>query len=506
MPRFTYIAVDEGGARKEGDITAPDVAAAAQALRLLGLETLQVAVAEEAPAAVGVSAAPAATPAGPIDLTRVFSSHELRESEDDEELEDATRRLEPWERGGPPQAAPPQPQVTQAVPAVERPAPSAGPAPGGYAPRLEVPSERESEDDLLRRFRERVIYPAVSGGAAYHLAPYYRQFAAMIGAGLTMAQTLSALADNTREPRLKQLTYEGRRRVEQGGRFSDVMRAHTWIFPEMHSEMVRAAEQGGMLDRVFLDLADYTEHELAMRRLIRAETFYPKLVLFCALMMLGAHFFDTGMPAISRLVLSGMGKDSYTLGQYLEETVGFGLLLLAVWAACMVVFRLFFVNSQEFRARYDAIKSGIPITGGIVKMFAMAKFMRTYASLYRAGFPMASTLRIAGDSAGNAILRGAAYAAAPQVERGARVSEALAHTGFLTPTAISMFQTGENSGSMDEILNHISDFYEAEARVKVRQVALVFSVFVLLLVGILVGMAVIRFYTGYAGAATGGGA
>jgi type II secretory pathway component PulF len=276
------------------------------------------------------------------------------------------------------------------------------------------------------------------------------------------------------------------------------MSAYPWIFPPMHIQMVRAAEQGGMLDEMLDDLSAYVEHELAMKRLIKQETFYPKLVLFFAVMILGKPGFFEALPAFSKWVLGSMGKEVYTTGSYLADTVGFALTMLVPIFAVVVVFRVFLYNKSGVREAYDTIKTTLPGLGNIVKMFVMAKFMRVYAALYRAGFSMSSTLEIAGESCGNVLMRNAARRAIPLVERGGLVSEALARSGFMPPMAVDMFRTGETTGGMDQMLSKMADYYEAEAKLKSHQLALIFSAAVFLTVAFLVGMAVIRFWSGYA--------
>jgi type II secretory pathway component PulF len=206
------------------------------------------------------------------------------------------------------------------------------------------------------------------------------------------------------------------------------------------------------------------------------------------------------LPAFSKWVLGSMGKEVYTTGNYLGDTIGFALTMLVPIFAVIVVFRVFLFNVKGVREAYDTVKTTIPGLGGIIRMFVLAKFMRVYAALYRAGFSMSSTLEIAGESSGNVLMLNAARQAIPLVERGGLVSEALAKSGFMPPMAVDMFRTGETTGGMDQMLSKMADFYEAEAKLKSHQLALIFSAGVFLIVAFMVGMAVVRFWSGYGNA------
>ncbi len=390
-------------------------------------------------------------------------------------------------------------QPTQAMPP-GGPQPFTAPQTGRgiERPRIEYGTGIEREKSLQRRFMERVVLPVYSGVVLKDLAPFYRQFATLIGAGIPLFQALVALESSTKNPKLKELARAGQQQVQKGGRFSDVMAEYPWICSPMQMEIVRAAEQGGMLDTSLRQLADYVENDLAIRRLISRETIYPKLVLFVALMLLGRPGFFFGTMSIVRFVLGGMGKDAYTGMNYLADTIGFGLLVVLPFLAMMIAFRLFLFNSVAFREGYDTFKTSIPVLGQLIRMFATAKFCRTFAALYRGGFPMGSALQIAGNASGNFVLRKAAYRAALAADRGGMVGDSMASSGFFNALTVDMFRTGETSGSLDSMVDKIADYYEDEAKTKAHQAAIIFGTALFLLVAILIAVQVISQYGGLA--------
>ncbi len=143
--------------------------------------------------------------------------------------------------------------------------------------------------------------------------------------------------------------------------------------------------------------------------------------------------------------------------------------------------------------------------GKIIRGFAIAKFARTYSALSKAGFPSSSALQIAGDASGNVAMARAGHFAAVKAEHGELPSQSLLQTKQFTSMTIDMLRTAELSGSVDEMMAKVADYHEAEAKASTHMVSMIFSVFVLLVVGVAVGFAVIGQYSGYANQVKGAG-
>jgi type IV pilus assembly protein PilC len=548
MPQFVFRATDRMGNMVEGNVAADNQAEALSQVRGMGYSPLavqlkganapastaaqpiavgsvgvtqpiaagSVGVTQPLPAAASIAvtqAIPAPSRPRPIDLSAPVeeiagsaTSYGVGSAEASAEAV-ATGHLEPWERSiglnDPAYAE----QTTEMAPnGVEptRALPTGGPQPPpspSSARAVERPGSaglEEREKPLPQLFMERVINPIFAGVALKDLAPFYRQLATLINAGIPLFQSLSALESSTKNPKLKEIARAGQIRVQAGGRFSDAMAEFPWICSPMQTEIVRAAEQGGMLDISLRQLADYVENDLAIRRLISRETIYPKIVLFVALMLLGGPGFLGNPMAIVQLVLGGMGKAPYTGMDYLRDTLGFGFLCLFPIFATIIGFRLFLFNSVVFRERYDMVKTSIPVFGNLVRMFATAKFCRTFAALYRGGFPMGSALQIGGNASGNFVLRRAAHRAAHAANRGEMVGNSLQSSGFFNHLTIDMFRTGETSGSLDLMVDKIAEYYESEGQLKAHQAALILGVVAFLVVAVLIGAQIIGMYGGMA--------
>lgn len=526
MQEFAYRASDRFGNTVDGSVTAADHASAILQIQSLGYTPIGVQVAGAVAASVAVAAA--ASRAVPVDLTQpvtimpagaadIYLSPEpeptlaltstdvglaaytptldiLGETTSAEDTTTRMSHLEPWERAAPEPYNGPGEKTVAMSPGTERGVPRHRTETIRGLEKIPFGANSSRVVALPQRVRETLFYPLFSGVNLKELAQWYRQLGTLIGAGLNFNQSLSALADNTKNRRLKEITENGMKQVRAGGYFSDVMAAYPWIFPPMHLEMLRASEHGGMIEDTLRQVGDYVEHEMGVRRLIARETLYPKIVLVVLVMIMGKSGIFGGMPAIAALILGG------TAQAYFMDTIGFALAILVPILALVAFFRLFAFNNRSVRNLYDQVKINLPVLGKIIRNYSIAKFARTYAALSKAGFPSSSALQIAGDASGNVVMARAGQFAAVRAEQGALPSQSLSGSRQFTPMAIDMLRTAEMSGSIDAMMDKVADYHEQEAKASTHLVCMIFSVFVLLTVGVVVGFTVIGQYTGYANA------
>lgn len=363
---------------------------------------------------------------------------------------------------------------------------------------------------LGRRAKETLVYPVVSGVMLKDLAVFYRQFATMIHAGIPLYQSLVTLEGQTRNAKLREVLRSSQRQVEMGGKLSDVFAEYPWIFSEIQIEMLRAAEHGGLMDQMLHRIADYLEQELELKRLISRLTIYPRIVVFIAWMLLGVRFFTDMMPAFSKLIIGMMKPEivnGYNLTSYLLDTVGsmliVGAILFGIYAFCRIV--LF--QNQNAREAYERFKMSLPGLGQVAKKFALARFGRSFGAMYAGGLALNTAIRVAGDASGSRVIQHATERALHAVERGAVLSQAFAETGVFPPIVLDMLHTGEQTGNVDAMMVKVSEYLEGDAEAKAHLYSHIFAATVGLLVALLIGVAVIRFYMGYIGgisAAVGG--
>lgn len=320
----------------------------------------------------------------------------------------------------------------------------------------------------------------------------FRQLATMLATGMTVAEALSVLSTRVQEPRLRAFFVRAAREAGTGRRLSDILRDHPHLFPPLNLAMIEAAEHSGRIEEIFNRLADYHEQEYRVRLMLSRETFYPK-VLAAAIFLI-----PVAGNAVVKWLTEGSGAAiiSVLRACALLGLIG-GLPALALYLAYRSLAR-----SDAGRAAIDDFKLRVPLIGKVVHRAAMARFSRALATLYRAGVAMDRSLELAGAAAANARFRAIAHEAAQQIRHGEGLGDALVAAGLTDRMVLSMIRTGEQTGNLDETMDHVAAYYEDEAATATRQMAVAIVPVAVIVAAIVVGVMVLRFYTGlYAGLA-----
>jgi type II secretory pathway component PulF len=246
---------------------------------------------------------------------------------------------------------------------------------------LELYAEPEPTTPI-RAAQQSVWQPLFGGVPLKTLAVFFRQFATMLSAGVPMYQALETLGNQRGgNARLRRVLSDIRNSILAGERLADAFDKHPAVFSPIIRAMIRVGETSGALETILRRIADYLENELELRRLISRVTFYPKLVLFFAIVI------PQLIPALITLVGAQGGAP---VGQVLTGiAMTFAKILLVIFTI-WAVFRLA-MQSQGFRWSWGLFTVSLPWIGFTVRQLALARFARALSALYGAGAaPLAS--------------------------------------------------------------------------------------------------------------------
>ncbi len=314
------------------------------------------------------------------------------------------------------------------------------------------------------------------------LAMMFRQFATLMDAGVPISQAMATLAQQTNQPRLKTILRECAEQVNQGGQLSSVLERYPSTFTGIQIELIRAGETSGMMDRMANRIADYIEKEIEMRRRLKRETLYPKIVLFVAgLVILLLSFLQAGAQGLmGRIVFAaivgGAAFGIWWLGRFLNQLPAFG-------------------------EAWDHIKLWIPGIGGVVRRYATARFARALATLYSGGVLIPRAIEASARACGNRAIGQRLLANAPALNTGEGISSVLERSGLLSPMAVQMARTGEQTGNLDAMMEKVADYLESEADVKSHQLAVFAGVAALFVAALVVLYIALSFYGAQIGGA-----
>lgn len=329
-----------------------------------------------------------------------------------------------------------------------------------------------------------IVGPMVNKVALSHLLFFFRQLATMLKAGVGLIQSLDTLAGQTADPRLRGVIRELKGHAEAGRPISTGLQRYPEMFSPMIISMVRVGERGGFLEKSCRQISEYLDREIEIRNIVRRVTIYPKLVIGASILIILA----------TNTIISSLGKSGGVSSILTQAATWFVLIPIFIG---IFLFTRIGLQNPRIRYQWDEIMLSIPLLGKAVRQLAMAKFGRSFGTLYAGGVSVSEAIQLAADACGNEYMRARIRPVARGMEEGGSMTEAFRATGVLSPIVLDMMQTGETTGSIDEMLLKVAEFYEDEARVRSIQLATALGVVCLLIVGVYVAYTVISFYIGY---------
>jgi general secretion pathway protein F len=234
--------------------------------------------------------------------------------------------------------------------------------------------------------------------------------------------------------------------------------------------MVRAGEASGALDKVLVRLADFTEAQAKLRSKVTGAMLYPAIMLGVGGLIM-VILFVVVIPRITKIfeqVKAELPLQTRLLIFVADVIKGYWWLLLPAIAGA-VVFFLRWKRSKRGRPRWDAFVLVAPIVGKVVRLLAIARFARTLATLLRSGVPVLTALDITKDVLDNLRLSQVVGEAREAIREGESIAQPLKKSGEFPPIVVHMVATGEKSGQLEEMLEHVADNYDFQVEQTVEK-------------------------------------
>jgi type IV pilus assembly protein PilC len=327
------------------------------------------------------------------------------------------------------------------------------------------------------------------------VAVFSRQFATMINSGLSLLRSLYILAEQTESKALATVVNQVRIDVETGSSLSQALSKHPKAFNRLYVSMVRAGEVGGALDSVLMRLADTIEKQVELRRKVKSAMTYPTVVAALVLVIVSAMllFVIPMFEDIYKQLGGTLPAPTQVLIKISNVCRQFWYIIFGVEIGFAIWFRRW-INSEEGRKKWDAIKLRVPIFGKLVRKTALARFSRTLSALVRSGVPILESLDIVADTSGNHVVATAVRDTQAAVKRGEPLSKRLEDHEVFPPMVVQMMAVGEETGALDEMLDKIADFYDQEVSATVDALTSLIEPMLICLMGIIVGGMIISLY------------
>jgi len=324
---------------------------------------------------------------------------------------------------------------------------------------------------------------------------FTRQLATMVGAGLSLLESLDVLTHQADGKGMKAALARLVESVRGGSDLSAAMELCPKAFNHLYVSMVKAGEISGQMDIILNRLADYMEASEELAREIKGAMTYPVISMvlvlgITAFLMIGVvptfenvfASLDAELPAITQFVLD--------ISNFLRANI-----VAVIVGSMATAFGLAsFKKTVPGKLLFDKIILKLPVFGSLFQKVCLARFSRTFATLIRSGVPIMSTLDIVANTAGNQVVTNAVLGSRDAVRNGDLLSVPLSEAPVFPPMVVRMIAIGERTGALETLLEKIAEFYDSQVRAQVKALTSLIEPLLITFMGVIVGGVVLAIF------------
>jgi type IV pilus assembly protein PilC len=327
------------------------------------------------------------------------------------------------------------------------------------------------------------------------LAIYSRQLSVLIDAELPLIQSLNILAEQTKNKYFKSVIKDIREDVEAGSTLNQAKRKFPNVFDDLYCNLIASGEQSGSLDIMLRRLAEYLEKIVRLRAQVRQAMIYPSAVLSFAILVcifmlwkvipvFAGIFLELGaeLPLLTSVVLA--------LSIFIQKYI----LFIAIGIVALIFGFRYWRKTDPGRRITDKFLLRMPLFGKLLEKVGLSRLTRTLSTLLSGGVPMLESMKITSSTSGNVIIEDHIMQARSMVAEGTSLRDALREKGRFPFMMIQMVGVGEATGTLDEMLTKLADFYDEEVEYSVANLLSILEPVLLIFVGLIVGAIVISMY------------
>jgi type IV pilus assembly protein PilC len=364
------------------------------------------------------------------------------------------------------------------------------------APLLHVELRRQGISPRKVRVKQDSIFTRKKNISPKEITLFLRQLTTMLGAGVPIVQSLDLIANGQKLISLQQLLVKIKTDIEAGNTLADSCRKHPQHFNLLLCNLIAAGEQSGMLDSMLTRIANYREKTALLASKVKKALIYPAAVIAVAILVTAILMvfvvpqfeslfkgFGADLPMVTKIVIQ--------LSAFMQTYAGllFSLVIIAITGFIQARKR-----SEKFAYLIDKALLRFPILGTVLTKAVIARFARTLATTFAAGLSIVDALKSASGATGNRVYAQTILHIRDSIATGQSLQTAMQTSQLFPPMALQLLMIGEESGTLENMLTKVADFYEAEVDTTVDNLSTLLEPAILVILGILVGGLVIAMY------------
>ena len=318
------------------------------------------------------------------------------------------------------------------------------------------------------------------------VSAFTRQLATLLGAGITLAEAISVLVQQVSSRRLETVLRILREDIQSGLGLADAMARHPHMFTDLYVNMVRAGEASGNLDEILSRLSDYLQAQERMRNRVATALTYPAIMAVAGMGVV-VFLLTYVVPKITAVIL----KRGNVLPLPTQMLISIQWFVTAYYPFILGGLALGYGLLRLFRATergaliWDTYKLKLPIFGELFQKQSVSRFAVTFATLLKSGIQATDALRILRNVVDNKLLAVTLQDVHDRILQGADISAPLRASSVFPPVVGYMIAVGERSGSLEDMLERISESYDEEIELTTQKVtAFIEPVIIVIMAGI----------------------
>ena len=338
-----------------------------------------------------------------------------------------------------------------------------------------------------------------SGGAAItsgDIAVFSRMLATMLSSGVPLVQGVQIIGEGHEKPKMRKMIFSIREDIESGATLAVALSKFPLHFDNLFISLIHAGEQSGSLEKLLAEIATYKEKTEALKSKIKKSLMYPAAII-------GVSFIVTAIlmvfviPQFEEL-FAGLGAELPTLTKIIISTSrafqdNWLLIVLLSIATPLLIL--------EAKKRYrkveqfiDQLLLKLPIIGSIIKKGAIARFCRTFATMFRSGVPLAESMTSVAGATGNFEFSNATLMMRDEVSAGIQLNTAMKNRAIFPNMVVQMVGIGEESGELDNMMDKVAEFHEREVDDAVNNMTALLEPLIMVILGGIIGTLVVAMY------------
>lgn len=325
---------------------------------------------------------------------------------------------------------------------------------------------------------------------------FNQEFAALVHSGLPMLRCLELLTGRVDNPDFGAILEDVRRQVQSGTLLSDAFALHPDVFPRIYTASILAGEKSGELEQVIRRYLNYAKIIMTIRTKVTSSLIYPLLLLGLSCSVIGI-LVGYVIPKFSDFYTGFTGELPFITKALvfvaLFVRANFVWILLAVIVAIVLV-RIFAKTSLKVDEAVDRLKLRLPLFGNIWTKFSISQLTRTLHTLLAGGITLVNAIDVAAGAVGSRLISKELGQVSQGVKEGDPLWASLQKTGFMTPMSVEMVKVGEETGSLEEMLKNISDFYDEEIDTSITNLLSIVEPVMLIAMGIIIASILLAMY------------